>query len=181
MNALTMADFSFDNAVSSLKAKAADFAVAYNQFLNNEQFAALDPALYSDWKSANNYASAVKATIQYINEQVDSASNWLSGVLGMNGLQSIGRQKGLGFLPLIPIAYVLAATAALTYAYGRIVDSNNAIEQYKIQAGLAQQGVTIPGAPTLTSTLGDTLKWVVIGVAAYFIVPKLIKEFKGKM
>lgn len=176
----SLGDLSFDSAIASFKQQAAQFGAAYNQFLNNEQYAAMDSSLYSDWQYANKFASAVKSTIEYINGQVDAASNWLAGVFGLNGLHSMKGMNGLGFIPLIPIAYIVAASAALTYAYSLINNSNNAVEQYKIKAGLAQQGIdpTSLNSQSVSGVVGDSLKWVIIATAAYFIVPKLINQYK---
>jgi hypothetical protein len=176
-----LADLSFDSMVTGLRDKAAQFAAAYSQFLANESDASQDPQLYADWQSANTYAGAIKDTIQYINNQVDAASNWLGSTFGMNGLGSLRGQKGLGFLPLVPIAYIIAASAALTYAYSLVVASNNAVQNYRIKAGIVSAGgdPSLLDAQATGTTVSNIIKWGIIAVAAYFIIPKLLKEYRS--
>jgi hypothetical protein len=96
--------------------------------------------------------------------------------------------RGLGFLPLIPIAIVAAALAAITIwltnysefnqrmaAYTQAVTANPNMtaaqkSQLSQQLGLGQSG-------GITSTLG-TLVWIAAGIAALIFLPRLISNYR---
>lgn len=140
--------------IERLKAKGTEFAQAFKVHEANRERVKDNPELYKQWASINNYAYKVRDTIQTINNSVDSGVNWVRDLFGLDGMP----QSGVGALPLIPIAYVVGATTALTWVIGEI---------YKFNA-LVNRGID----PTKQgTTLGDTaslIKWGVIAVGVYF-------------
>jgi hypothetical protein len=117
---MQLAELSFDAAIETLKSNGAKFATVYRDFTNAEYYARQNPELYEKWKSAKFKADAVKNTIMFINEKVDGAFSWFSNVFGLNGLSVINQlqenKQGLGALPLLPVAYVVGASAAVLAA-----------------------------------------------------------------
>ena len=100
---------SIGDAIQSLKDKAGGFVKAYQALMNSEAKVRANPKLYAEWKTLKGRADSVRQKIDYINGVVDSAAKWLKGVFGMSSADT------LGVAPLIPIAYVTAAIAALVY------------------------------------------------------------------
>lgn len=172
-----LAEISFDSAIASLREKAASFANTYRQFSSLEYIAQKDPALYSEWKTAKTRAEYVINTVSWINRQVDAAASWLGNMFNLNGVQ------GIGAIPLIPVAYVVAAISAMTFAGNAMLSTMGRIYEFKRRMDLVdsgQAGTDILETPdtSISGQIGTALKWVIIGAAVYYVAPRLIERFK---
>lgn len=156
-------------AIERLRLKGAEFFSVYAQFMANYDFISDNAELRAEWEMIRQYADTVKNTVTWINSAVDSASSWFSSAFGMSGLNAIGA------IPLIPIAYVLASLAALTYAINRMVEFNAKVELVKANK-LPGSALTESGGPLADAS--SLLKWAIIGAAAYFLIPELLKRWK---
>lgn len=161
-----------ESAVAKLRDKGAEFARAYNELLANYAYVKDDPALLSEWSEIKSYADKVRGVIEYINGAVAGATQWISDTFGLSGFAA------LSAVPLVPVAYVLSATAALTYVLGRMYEFNQKVSLVK--AGRAEPGILDSSAPTVIGEAGTLLKWVVIGAALYFAAPIVIRKLRGK-
>lgn len=170
--------------VENLRQRAGEFAATFDQFQSVRNYLVNNPALMAEWENANTYANSVKSTVSWINGQVDGAVNWLSRTFGFSGIRSMN----LGAVPLISAAYLVASTAALVYATDwmiQIIEKAN-IEKQKIalvESGAASENIlmTPQDSSIFGNVLGDTsnlLKWLIIGGAAWYFLPKLIKDFE---
>lgn len=157
------------SAIDRLKQKGAEFAAAYNQFVANYDVISDMPDLVSEWNMIKSYADTVKNTVSWINNAVDSAANWFKSAFGFSGLNAVGA------IPLIPIAYVTAALAALTYAIGRMVEFNAKVDLVRANK-LPGSALTDSNGPLADAS--SLAKWIVIGAAAYFLLPQILKRWK---
>lgn len=167
--------------INNLKNRAGEFAGIFDQFQRIKGYLVNNPALLAEWENAYVYANGVKNTVSWINGQVDSAVNWLSRTFGLGNIP----KNNLGALPLISAAYVISATAALVFASDWMMKIIKAaeIEQAKIDLvkdGKASETILFPAKEGIFNSLfGDTgsiLKWVIIGGAAWYLLPKLLKK-----
>ncbi len=159
-----------ESAINNLKQKAYDFSRVYNEFVNNYQYIVNYPELLDEWTSLKSYADKVRATVQYITETIDSATSWVSGLFGIPARQQ------LGALPLIPIATITAAVAAITWSVSEMIKFNQKVNL--IKSGAAP-GSILDDSPTVIGEASSLLKWAVIGGLVYFLAPKIIERFKG--
>lgn len=160
-------DSLLESAINRLKEKAGEFSRVYADFVANRQWAEMDPALFQEWQSIKSIADRVRGTIEWINSQVDSASNWLRGVFGLSGLQS------LSAIPFIPIAYVTGAVAALVYVTNQMVEFNQKVAL--VRERLAPGSILAP-SPGIVGETGNVLKWLIIGGALFFVVKPLLEK-----
>lgn len=161
---------SLDNAVERLKSKGAAFSDAYQKHLALYVKVKDNPKLLSDWIRIKKYADGVKMTIQTINNSVDKSVNWLKDVFGFQSDNLQGLQ-GVGVLPLIPIAYVLAALAALTYVISEMI-------KFSV---LVNKGATVEQLTKTTSgltNLTDIIKWGGIAFGLYMLYQKFGHHLK---
>jgi hypothetical protein len=182
MSDIVSSDSAFDNAINSLRQKGAEFSRVYDTFLSNQSYALSNPALADEWLSIKSKADAVRGTISYINNVVDSASNWLSGVFGLSGTQlgcaACDHHKQLGWLPLLPVAYVTAAVTALTYVIGAIIENNRKISLLRDGYLTGDQyGNNNKG---LFGGIENILKIALIGAGIYIALPVIKKQMKAK-
>lgn len=189
-------ELSFDAAISQLRNTLANFTQSYNRFMANAETAKKDPQLWADWQAAKAKADAVAGSIRWINSQVDSAVDWFSstvgGWFGLSGLRGIaGLNSGLGqmgVLPLIPIAYITGAIAALVAAIGYMNSVSGRAEELRARIALAQQtGDTSiitgwdqsqagGGFWDAKNIIPNLAGLAIVGVAAYFLLPQLMKK-----
>lgn len=179
-----LGDLNFQQAIDALKANGARFTQVYTEFLGTEYFVKNDPVLYARFNTIKREADRVKNTIIYINKAVGDAFDWFGGLFNLNGIDTLNRVqnlKGLGVVPLIPIAYVLSASAAVLAVIATMTYFLSDAYKYKRKADLIAQGVDPSDlnerdANSFGSQISDVVKFGLILAAAYFIVPKLIKK-----
>lgn len=169
--------------VNNLKTWAARFTDAYNQFLAIPvQFRT------ENWQSVKNRADAVKATISTITSGVDTAYRWLQSAFGLQGMGQLGLIVPAA--PWLSIAAIGAAISAIMLSYSYIVEELNQsaykrekweIDKKRIEQGLEPLYADIyKPTPTVFGDAANLAKWVIIGGAALFIVPKILEKWKGK-
>lgn len=170
----------FTSAADRLKTAAAQFQNIYSQFI-------AIPVKYrsNNWQSVYNQANTVKNTISAFTGAIDTAYNWLRSAFGLQGLGQLGI-----IIPAVPWLSVAAVGAAVTaimavipYMVREINEASykaelDAINIQRIKDGQAPLDYYRPESPTIFGDVKDLAKWVVIGGAAFFIVPKLLEQIK---
>lgn len=159
-----------ESAVNNLKQKAYDFMMAYNEFINNYQYVVNYPELLNEWTSLKSYVDKVRSTIEYLTGTIDSATQWVNKLFGVPASQQ------LGALPLVPIAAITAAVAAITWSVSEMVKFNQKVNL--IKSGAAP-GSILDNSPTMIGEASSLLKWAVVGGIIYFLAPKIIDRLKG--
>ena len=173
----------FSSAVSRLQNAASQFTGAYNQFVNI-------PVQYrtENWQTVKNRADTTRAIIQSFTNAVDTAYNWVKSAFGMDGLGS------LGLIPAVPwltVAAIGGAISAIMVSYSYMVEELNKsayrkqIDEINAQRArdnlppLSEEFVRA-NDPTLVTDLASLAKWLVIGGAVVFLVPKILEKWKGR-
>lgn len=184
------------NIIGQFEARAQQFLSA-RQDLDSIDPAALTPDMQAQYQSLQGRAASIQNTITTVQNALADVKNALAGAWdAVTGVWSQAVQIapltsaanpavtegmspmtaallegfGLGFLPLIPIAIVAAALAAMTYFltdYGK----------FKTNAALVAQGKKPLSTGGLTSSVG-TLVWIAAGIAALVLLPRLIGGYK---
>lgn len=96
-----------DEAVESVKSKAAQFTAAYNQLTSMKNIQKY-PELYSRWKVLMNQAQTVRNTVSSITSAIDSGAKIVASALGGTS------RDGLGFVQFLTLPVIYGAIAALT-------------------------------------------------------------------
>ncbi|MBT9174239.1 MAG: hypothetical protein DDT21_02651 [Syntrophomonadaceae bacterium] len=158
-----------ESAVARMKARGAEFSRAYNQHIANRARVRHNPALLRRWQRIKDYADRTKSVITTVNRAVDRSSNWLRDIIGGDG--------GIGALPaLMPVAYVIAAIAAMTFAINEIWSFHRSI------GALVGAGAT-PGQvsdflrdrearPGFLGNITAIVQLAIIGGVAWFLLSK---------
>ena len=171
-------------AINKLKAKGLVFSQSYQTLIDDYPKIKNNPKLLKRWTTLKSYADKTKATIQAINNSVDKSVNWLKDVFGLNGTALNGMDE-VGALPLIPVAYILAAIAAMTYIINQIyqfhIDAVN-YDKFLATKPTPQQvidfNVDKNAAIAKTSVIGNLTDVVKYGVIAFgiYLAYKAFKE-----
>jgi hypothetical protein len=173
----------FSSAVQRLQNAAAQFSSAYSQFI-------AIPVQYrsSEWQTVKTRADTTQGIISTFTNAIDSAYRWLQSAFGLSGLGQ------LGIIPAIPwltVAAVGGAISAIMLAYSYMIEELNKsaykkqlmdLNVQRVEQGLEPLDLT-KLSQTGTGIFGDAAsltKWVVIGGALFFVVPKLIEKYKGR-
>lgn len=160
-----------ESAIERLKAKGAIFAETYNRHLSLYDKVKNNPAQLSQWQSLKNKADYVKGLIQTVNNSVDKSVNWLRDVFGFQSSNLSGMNE-VGVLPLIPIAYVLAAITALTYVVGDLSKFYTLVSK-----GATTEQLT--DKPSIFSDTASIVKWGGIAFGLYLLYKKFGHHLKG--
>lgn len=121
-------------------------------------------ALAGAWQSVTGVWQTYVGTPATANDVVTALST--QGIMGFGAL---------GFLPLVPIAIVAAALAAVTYFLTDYATFAKKVALLK--QGIPASQIAQATGGGLTSSLG-TFAWIALGVAALVFLPKLISSFK---
>lgn len=117
----------WDAARQNLISKAQEFTQLWNSLTQLAPAASSDPQLQSDYNTLMARGDYIRSTVQSITQGFDSGADWFNNTLatfrnavGLGevpraGVRALMRLNGLGILPLVPIAVILAAVAAITY------------------------------------------------------------------
>lgn len=174
----------FDDAVARLRSSAAQFMSAYSQFIN------IPYELRSDtWQQTKDKADTVKTTIGAFTSAIDTAYQWLASAFGLSGLGSLGII--VPAVPWLSVAAIGAAISAIMATYSYMIEELNKSAYKKqlmdknverINQGLEPLDLSkmTYSEPSIFGDAASIAKWVVIGGAALFIVPKLIERYKGR-
>jgi hypothetical protein len=184
MNILDNIEAGFSSAVERLRTAATQFSGAYSQFVNI-------PVEYRSptWADTKQRADTVKGIISTFTGAIDSAYKWLSSAFGLSGLGQLGLL--VPAVPWLTVAAVGGAISAIMVSYSYMIEELNksaykkqlmTVNAQRIEQGLEPLDLTqlTQTGPTIFGEAGSLVKWVVIGGAALFIVPKLIEKYKGR-
>lgn len=180
MGKFATASDQFDSAQADL-ASMADFISQQDQSVQDE-YAALV-----------SRAQGLQTDIGYVTTALADVKQWLAGAISAvegayasvaAGIKSWLGMSGLGQLPLIPIAVVAAATAAVGYFlsdYAQFAQKVALLKQYTAQ-GMAPADAAKAVSTALSSTsAASTVGWIVIGVAvvaALWFLPNLMGRYR---
>lgn len=159
----------WQNAVASFEAERARLEQNY------PLAQAAGPDELEDWQTQYNRAVVMKQAISDIQAQLGGAVSWFKNIFGLNGL------RGMGVVPLIPIAIItgsISGLVALTYA----ISSYNA-ELERKWGYIKERGDVTPG--DLVDILGagggivpdakNVAAFIVIAGLALYFGPRLLK------
>jgi hypothetical protein len=179
-------DASVQSDYAALLAKATDTSST----ITNIQAALADvkSALTGAWSAITGAWQSVASAVTTYTGTPSNSEDFVTAVAAQP-ISGWAHLAGLGFLPLIPIAIVAAALAAITLFLTNYSEFNQRMAAYK--AAAAQPGATPTSLATvakqlgfgnvgggLTSSLG-TLVWIAAGIAALIFLPRLIETYKG--
>lgn len=170
----------FTGAADRLKTAAAQFQTIYAQFV-------AIPVKYrsNNWQSIYSQANTVKNTISAFTGAIDTAYNWLRSAFGLQGLGQLGL-----IVPAVPWLSVAAVGAAVTaimavipYMVREVNEASykaelDAINIQRIKDGQAPLDYYRPESPTIFGDVKDLAKWVVIGGAALYVLPRVLEYWK---
>lgn len=184
-----MASSEWDNAVNRLRQKALEFNRIYDLVVNSQSIAINDDILYEDYDSIRNKGDFIKGTIQRVTQLVDEVYRATNEIMGEENtgalIHNINTQSnsmnGLGFvIPLIPIAVVTSAIAAITYWVNDALKYLTKIEQVK---NLINKDVNPKEAYEIVHGQAYSFKkyipWAIGGVVTILMAPKLFRLIKG--
>lgn len=174
----------WNNAVDKLRLKGEEFSRVYDLIINSENIASTNDDLYSDYESIKFKGNAIKATIEKVTRLVDEAFNASSNIIGqdntINMIERNSHMDGLGFIPLIPIAVITAAIAAITYWVNDAMQYLGKVEQVK---NLINRNVSPEKAYDIVHgqqfTFKKYLPWIVGGVVTLAVFPKVIRLIRN--
>lgn len=183
MNVLDNIEVGFSDAVNRLKTAAAQFSGAYYQFTNI-------PEIYRSptWQDVKNKADSVQGTIATLTSAIDTAYRWLSSAFGVSGLGSLG--IAVPAVPWLTVAAIGAAISAIMATYSFMIEELNKsaykkqlmdLNVQRVEQGLEPLDLTqlSTTGPTIFGDAASLTKWLVIGGAAIFLLPKILEKMKG--
>jgi len=169
----------WENAVNNFKQKAKSFVNEYLALQNRENIAALDPKTKSEYDSLMKKGSYIFETIKSLAAKMDYA---ISNLMGGNS----NALNGMGILPLLPIAVIAGAVAAIVawlsdaYIMNRKLDSieklhaESGADPVKLSQAIAGKNSLISVGGTPFSTL---LPLGIIGLVLYIGWPYIRERF----
>ena len=125
------------NAVSLLRQKAAEFERLKREVEETYSIAISDPNLFKEYESIIFKSDVIKGTIQRVTSGID----YIFGIF--NTVFDDVDTSGLGFIPLVPVAVILSAIAAITYWISDTTKYLNKINEIK---RIEQAGYSIKDA-----------------------------------
>lgn len=165
------------NAVNVLQQKAGNFNQLFNRVLNSERTATVTPNLYNEYTGLVDRGRTIKNTISTTTSAIDTVYGFVTEALGKKQADSL---SGLGFIPLIPIAIITGAIAAITYW---INDAVKYLDKTAQVESLTRQGVTPEKA--YTTVYGEKfniqkyLPWIIGGTIGVLLLPRVLKIVRG--
>lgn len=182
---------SWDQAKNALIQKAAEFTQLYNRLRSQAAVANSDPQLSAEYQALMAKGDYIKSTVSSITQSFDSGANWFSNqlsslknMIGLDGVPKAGlgslmRLNGLGILPLIPIAVIVAATSAIVYWLTDAYTMKNKLDLAEKVHATGGDIDSVLNSGTFGGGFAGLSKNLVIiaaaGAAIYFLWPKLKK------
>lgn len=168
----------WEQAVVDLKTKAREFTGLYDRV---KQSTPQTPELGQTRERIIVVGDRIKGTIEHTTQAIDAAyaryKDWF-------GNDSDANLQGLGILPLIPIATITGAVAAVTYGTNKFKEyltENDRMERLAAEGYTTEQSIDIlrsrePGiGPSIERGLKTLGPWIAVGVAVYFFTQKKLK------
>lgn len=157
----------WDNAIASLKNKARNFNTVFDRVIATEQTAKGNPELARDFDSLVYKGDIVRSTITNVTKAIDQVTGVGRSILGNIP------PENLGALPLVPIAVIFSASAAITYWVKdamQYLDKVDRIEQLK------NEGLSTTEA---YSMVNNKINWNIViplSLAAIIFIPQLMNR-----
>ena len=125
------------NAVALLRNKASEFEKLESAIMNTFYIASNSPELLDEYDSLLFKAEIIRNTIKTVTEGIDYVFKVFNTVFNDTDT------SGLGFIPLVPIAVILAAIASITYWVNDAVKYLSKINEVK---RIESEGYTVKEA-----------------------------------
>lgn len=162
-NTGTVLSNTWEAAVQNLKQKALEFRDLFTWLQSKSHIAARDPVVKAEYDKVMARGSAVRTGVEKTTGGIDWVTGQLREKFGINS------RATMGAIPMIPIAVIAAAIAAITAwladAY-KLKSKIQYLEQHNITGGAA---IDVLNGNPLNSMIGIAA----IGAVLYFI-------YKGK-
>jgi hypothetical protein len=193
-------NLSFEDLISYLKSRAAEFTRTYQNMQAIGPSVAHYPDLYPEYNRLMSRANTIVNTIESAKATANNAYNWLRSTLGLDGMAAVQQGlSGLGFIPaaLIPIAIkaaIIAAVVAVVYWITdavKVLTAHNemiALKDDPEVTRLRQEGYSLKEAINITQGRGASSwiktagKEIILPVALVgggaFILAQLLKPRK---
>lgn len=175
----------WNDAVDALKKKAVQFSDLEKKLEQLAPVVEKNPQYKDEYDSLMSKAQWIKKTVMQITGTVDSAAQKLSGLGFDRHLQSMGKMGALemGFLPVVPIAVILGASAAMTYWITDAYSLTQKLRAAERTGASASQTADILNAGSGGSifSVGGAGKvgiLLILGIGAFVFRDQLIKVFK---
>jgi len=172
--ATSQEELAWYNVIGKFRQKAQEFETMMERLQSQKAIAARDPKLAAEYSTMMNAAMTLQQKIKQIRDATDAVINWLKGVFGFDGL---------GFVPLIPIAVVVASLAAIgkwvkdAYIFSAKLDKVAALEK---QGMSSREAIARVQSLTPASSLfGINTKWLVIGGLSLVLIPIFLPAAKA--
>ena len=156
--------------VESFKSKVTNFAEAFNNLRSRSIDATRYPDLARERASLVSKGGTLQRTISALTGAVDKVFTFFRGVTGLDGL---------GFIPLLPIAAITIAVAAITkwmtdaYEFNKRLDAVQALEAKGYSPEKAGQIVNqqFPTSSLFSGLggIGTLLPWIAVAGVVFFI------------
>lgn len=154
INALYQAGLNFDKAKARLE--------------KLKPVAAQNPQTLARYNDIMNRGGGLKSTISTAITKIQDVYNWVKSTLGIN----------LGVLPIVPVALLSGIVAATAAAVAWINEANTEAKKLEIIATLPveQRAAALANPQTITGNISKTAMWIALGLAAVFVLPKLLDK-----
>jgi hypothetical protein len=170
----------WQNAVDNLKEKAKEFTKVFSQLQSDS--GRVPQNLRAEYDAIMSRGSWVKATIQQVTSGIDSAWSAVQSIPMLNGLRNVNNLRGMGIVPLIPIAVIAGAVAVIVAWLSDAYSLQQKINLAKSTGASPSQAANIIGAGS-GSTAGGFIQSVgtllLIGAAVFLFLPTIQKAVKG--
>lgn len=167
--------------INRLRNIGIEFDEVYNRLNTYRRITASDPIKYQSYYKLLKTGDEIRLQITKAVASIKNVSDWI--------MKNTGAQlNDLAAVPLIPIAIAGAILAAILAAEGWIKDAKNEMARLDAiratieaappeqRAALAQSLLVKQATPGVLQSTGDIIKWVVIGGALLFLLPKFMNK-----
>lgn len=175
-----MDDFSiFDTdewiaAYEDLKAKAVQFMADYAELQGMSDVAAIDPVFAARRQKLLDRGGTIYNTVENVRSFANTVYNWIDNF----GLGDLSGHLGLGAF-WIPVTVVLGISAAIVKW---VSDAAIELKEGRLIRQLQSEGYTTEEAIKMARGsapdpfgIKTMIPWVIAGIAAVFIVPRLLR------
>lgn len=161
-------------AYENLKAKAVQFMADYAELQGMSDVAAVNPAFATKRQKLLDRGDTIYSTVENIRNYSNTVYNWTTN-FGLGGLSG---HLGLGAF-WIPVTVVLAAISTITYW---VSDAAQSLKEGRLIRQLQSEGYSTEeaiekarGSAPDPFGIKTMIPWIAAGIAAVFIVPKLLR------
>lgn len=168
--------------VNRLKDKAAEFSRVFTKLEQRQPLAEQSPVLKHRYDRVMKLGLNVRQTVQGITGKIDAALRGFQDLFGLSP-----NMAGMGAVPLVPIAVIAGAIAAITawltdaYALDRQLDSLDSQIKAGVDPVVAGDNIAKSGDQPLIDVANPfkgATGLILGGVALYFFWPTLRRQWK---